>query len=97
VADPGLDLPLAIALASTLRDRPVRPGTVAFGEVGLLGELRAVGGTERRLREAARLGFGRALVPRTRSESPAVGDIEVVPVATVRDALGAALAGAEPG
>jgi DNA repair protein RadA/Sms len=97
VADPGLDLPLAIALASTLRDRPVRPGTVAFGEVGLLGELRAVGGTERRLREAARLGFARAFVPRTRSGSPAVPGMEVIPVATVRDALAGALEGAEPG
>ena len=45
------------------RDRPIAPGTVAIGEVGLLGELRAVVGLERRLREAARLGFGRAIVP----------------------------------
>ncbi len=93
VADPGLDLPLAIALASTLRDRPVLPGTTAFGEVGLLGELRAVGGTERRLREAARLGFARALLPRGRGAPPEVADLEVVPVATVRDALAVALAG----
>ncbi|HYN49263.1 MAG TPA: DNA repair protein RadA [Candidatus Nanopelagicales bacterium] len=97
MADPGLDLPLAIALASTLRDRPVQPGTVAFGEVGLLGELRAVGGTERRLREAARLGFARALVPRTRAGPPAVAGIEVIPVATVRDALAGAMEGAGPG
>jgi DNA repair protein RadA/Sms len=93
VADPGLDLALAIALASTLRDRPVRPGTLAFGEVGLLGELRSVGGTERRLREAARLGFTRALVPRTRGPAPSVDGLEVVPVATLRDALAAALEG----
>jgi len=91
VADPGLDLALAIALASTLRDRPVRPGTLAFGEVGLLGELRSVGGTERRLREAARLGFARALVPRTRGAAPIVEGLEVIPVATVRDALAVAL------
>ena len=64
VAEPGLDLPIALALASSLRDRPVRPGTVAIGEVGLLGELRPVAGLERRLREAARLGFERAIVPR---------------------------------
>jgi len=94
VADPGLDLALALALASAARDRAVRPGTIAFGEVGLLGELRAVGGTERRLREGARLGFVRAIVPRTRGASPAVADLEVVPVATVREALVAAL---EPG
>ena len=57
VAEPGLDLPLALALASSLRDRPIAPDTVAIGEVGLLGELRGVVGLERRLREAARLGF----------------------------------------
>src|SRR5262249_56695368 len=53
VQEPGLDLPLALALASSLRDRPIAAGTVAVGEVGLLGELRTVGGLERRLREAA--------------------------------------------
>ena len=63
VAEPGLDLAVALALASSLRDRPVDPGTVAVGEVGLLGELRPVSGLDRRLREAARLGFERALVP----------------------------------
>ena len=65
VDEPGLDLPLALALASSLRDVPVDPRTVAIGEVGLLGELRGVGGLERRLREAARLGFARAIVPRS--------------------------------
>ena len=57
VGEPGLDLPVALALASSLRDRPVAAGPVVIGEVGLLGELRAVTGLERRLREAARLGF----------------------------------------
>ncbi len=64
VAEPGLDLPVALALASSLRERPIVPGTVVVGEVGLLGELRAVTGLERRLREAARLGFTTAIVPR---------------------------------
>src|SRR4029079_791732 len=64
VDEPGLDLPLAIATASSLRDRRVAPDTVAIGEVVLLGELRTVSGLDRRLREAARLGFRRAIVPR---------------------------------
>ena len=87
--EPGMDLPLALALASSLRDRPVRVGTVAIGEVGLLGELRAVSGLERRLREAARLGFGRAIVPAAgRGElPPVVAGLEIVPVATLRDAV----------
>jgi DNA repair protein RadA/Sms len=92
IADPGLDLPLAIALASTLRDRAVRPGTVAFGEVGLLGELRAVAGAERRLREAARLGFTRAVLPGSAAAATRVAGLEVMPAATIREALGAALA-----
>jgi DNA repair protein RadA/Sms len=96
VAEPGLDLPLAIALASSLRDRPVAPGTVAVGEVGLLGELRTVAGLERRLREAARLGFVRAIVPRSsRGGSPAVPGLEVIEVTSLRDAIRAAIGEAE--
>ena len=94
VVEPALDLPLALALASSARDRPVASGTVAIGEVGLLGELRAVVGLERRLREAARLGFGRAIVPRpTGGATVATMDgLEIVAVATLRDAIAAALA-----
>jgi DNA repair protein RadA/Sms len=92
VGEPGLDLPLALALASSLRDRPVITGTVAIGEVGLLGELRTVGGLDRRLREAARLGFTRALVPRPRGrELPAIPGMDVVVVGTLGDAVRAAL------
>ncbi|HEY7826890.1 MAG TPA: DNA repair protein RadA, partial [Candidatus Limnocylindrales bacterium] len=92
--EPALDLPVALALASSFRDRPVRPGTVAIGEVGLLGELRSVVGLERRLREAARLGFDRAIVPRPgRAGSiPAIDGLEVVAVATLREAVERALA-----
>jgi DNA repair protein RadA/Sms len=93
VGEPGLDLPLALALASSLRDRPVVPGTVAIGEVGLLGELRAVGGLDRRLREAARLGFTRALLPRSRGrEVTPVAGMELVVVGTLADAVRTALA-----
>jgi DNA repair protein RadA/Sms len=94
VAEPGLDLPLAIALASSLRDRPVAPGTVAVGEVGLLGELRAVAGIERRLREAGRLGFVRAIVPRSgRGPTMEVPGIEVIEAGSLRDAIRAAIGG----
>jgi DNA repair protein RadA/Sms len=92
VAEPGLDLPLALALASSLRDVPVRGSTVAIGEVGLLGELRAVGGLARRLREAARLGYRRAIVPVVGGRSADAGDgIELIEVATLRDAIREAL------
>jgi DNA repair protein RadA/Sms len=98
VTEPGLDLPLALALASSLRDRPVTSGTVAIGEVGLLGELRAVGGLDRRLREAARLGFTRAVTPRAHGR-PAVRvpGIELVEVGSLADAIRVALAEARGG
>jgi DNA repair protein RadA/Sms len=93
VAEPGLDLPLALALASSFRDRPLVPGTVAIGEVGLLGELRSVSGLERRLREAARLGFTRAVVPRAGGRAPdRVDGLEVVTTGSLADAIRAALA-----
>jgi DNA repair protein RadA/Sms len=98
--DPGLDLPLALALASSLRDRPIPRDTIAIGEVGLLGELRGVPGMERRLREAARLGFRRAIVPAAGTSSrPSAGHahpspadgLTVVSVGSLRDALEAVL------
>jgi DNA repair protein RadA/Sms len=100
VTEPAVDLPLAIALASSLRDRPVAAGTVAVGEVGLLGELRPVGGLERRLREAARLGFDRAVVPAA-GEQPAAGGriagLSIVAVRTLAEALAAVLGGIRAG
>jgi len=93
VAEPALDLPLALAIASSKRDQPVDPSMVACGEVGLLGELRPVSGLDRRLREAARLGFARAVVPSAGAEPVAagLGALEVVRVATLREALDACL------
>ena len=68
------------------------PGTVAIGEVGLLGELRLVGGLDRRLREAARLGFTRAIVPRThRRDAASVPGMETVVAGTLADAIRASL------
>jgi DNA repair protein RadA/Sms len=96
--DPGLDLPLALALASSLRDRAVPADLVAIGEVGLLGELRPVPGLERRLREAARLGFRTAIVPKSRrGGAPEVNGIAIMVVTDLREAIGQALvAGNEP-
>jgi DNA repair protein RadA/Sms len=86
--DPGLDLPLCLALASSLRDRPVPRDMVAIGEVGLLGELRPVPGVERRLREAARLGFRSAVVPVSRrGELPLIPGMEVIAAPNLRTAI----------
>jgi DNA repair protein RadA/Sms len=69
------------------------PDSVAIGEVGLLGELRPVAGIERRLREAARLGFAMAIVPRPGrgGRPPETPGLQIVEVATLRDAIAAGL------
>ncbi|TAM57286.1 MAG: DNA repair protein RadA [Chloroflexota bacterium] len=101
-AEPAVDLPLALALASSARDTPVRSRTVALGEVGLLGELRPAPGLARRLREAARLGFEHAIVPLgaaagrdRRSDDPAEegAGLAVEAVRTLGEALEAGLGG----
>jgi DNA repair protein RadA/Sms len=65
VTEPALDLGIALAVVSALRDFPVPPGAVAFGEVGLAGELRAVTHSERRALEAGRLGFTPCVMPQS--------------------------------
>jgi DNA repair protein RadA/Sms len=63
VAEPAADLALALAITSARRDVALPPDLVVIGEIGLAGEVRRVAGVDRRLAEAARLGFTRALVP----------------------------------
>ena len=71
LTEPAADLAVALAVASAARDAPLPPDLVAVGEVGLSGELRRIGGVGRRLAEAARLGFTRALVPPEAGPVPA--------------------------
>jgi DNA repair protein RadA/Sms len=80
----GADLAVALAVASAVVGRPVPVGTVAIGEIGLGGEVRQVPQARRRLREAARLGFTRALAPLS---TPAVDSVEVVPLGDVAEAV----------
>ena len=90
--EPATDLAVAIAVASAARNLPVPPGLVAFGEVGLTGEVRATVGIQRRLAEAARLGFDQAVVPLAGSaELRPVDGVRVLAVGHVGEALGAAL------
>ena len=92
VDEPAADLAMAVALASSLRDQPVRADTVLIGEVGLSGELRMVGQMPARLREAAKLGFKTAIVPRRlRQGEPWPKGIEVIEARSLRQALDAAL------
>jgi DNA repair protein RadA/Sms len=93
VVEPAADLGVALALVSALSGVPIPGDVVACGEVGLAGEVRQVSRTGPRLAEAARLGFRRAIVPRS-APAPAVG-IEVHRVASLGEAVAALLAGAD--
>jgi DNA repair protein RadA/Sms len=89
ITEPAADLGIAVALASSFRDRPVDPGFIIAGEVGLAGEVRSVHQTDRRLREGARMGFERALTPPLAAGG--FPGIEVKPARTVREAVDLAL------
>jgi DNA repair protein RadA/Sms len=89
VEEPAVDLGVAIAIVASFRDRIVDPGTVLIGEVGLGGQVRAVSQMELRLKEAAKLGFKRAIVPKGQ-KYPNL-EIEILPVAKVIDAIIAAI------
>ena len=86
------DLAITLALAGAITDRPLPHGTIAFGEVGLAGEIRPVTGAHRRLAEAARLGFTRAVVPPgVAGAGPVPPGLHIVESATVSEAVGRGL------
>ncbi|HKW77663.1 MAG TPA: DNA repair protein RadA [Candidatus Limnocylindria bacterium] len=87
VREPAADLAVAVALASALRDKAADPRTVFVGELGLGGELRRVQRLAARLKEAQRLGFTRAVVPQASLADLNGTQLEVVGVASLRDAL----------
>ena len=93
INEPAADLALAVAIASSYRNRPVAPDLALVGEIGLSGELRAIGQTEKRLMEASKLGFGRCLLPRGVGQRrlPKVEGIQLIPVRSVAEALDVAL------
>lgn len=93
VGEPAADLGIAVAVAASFRDRSIDPQTVVIGEVGLGGQVRSVSQMELRLKEAAKLGFKRAIVPKgSYSDVPGM---EVIPVSRVVDAMAIALAGSK--
>jgi len=92
IEEPALDLGIVSAVTSSFRNRPISPTTVVFGEVGLGGEIRAVGQAETRLKEAAKMGFQRCLLPeRNISKLPPIESMELIGVAEVGEALNAVL------
>ena len=96
--EPAIDLGIAAAIASSFREKPVDPGTVLFGEVGLAGEIRAIQRPEVRVAEAAKMGFHRCLLPESNAKrmtagrsleggSSGGGGIELVPVRHLREVI----------
>ena len=93
ISEPAADLAVAASITSSLRDCPLRADTVLIGEIGLSGELRMVGQMVARLKEAAKLGFRSAIVPRRirRSGEPWPQEIQIIEARSLREALGYAL------
>ncbi len=87
-AEPAADLSVAAAVAGSLLGKPLPPGTVVFGEMGLLGEVRAVSDVRLRLKEALALGFSSAILPAPNAaEAAAFPDLQVTPVKSVAELL----------
>ncbi|QDX81316.1 DNA repair protein RadA [Denitratisoma sp. DHT3] len=87
IQEPAADLAVMLAIVSSLRNKPLPPKLVAFGEVGLAGEIRPAPRGQERLKEAAKLGFTHALIPRANAPKQAVHGIEVVAVDRVEQAV----------
>jgi DNA repair protein RadA/Sms len=93
IVEPAVDLSAALALVSSVRDKPIPADLAAIGEIGLSGELRSVGQLEVRLNEAVRLGFSKVIIPRRlrRHQSRTPEGLTVIPARSVGEAVNIAL------
>lgn len=90
LGEPAIDLGIICALVSSYRNRPIHPGTMIFGEVGLTGEVRGVSYVEQRLAEAVKMGFTRCIMPKTNADSldkSICSNIEVAGVSNIKEVL----------
>ena len=87
IGEPAADLPVLLAVVSSMRDKPLPRGLIAFGEVGLAGEVRPAPRGQERLREAAKLGFSMALIPKQNAPKQSIEGLEVIAVDRVEHAL----------
>jgi len=87
ITEPAADLAVLCAIQSSLRNKPLPRGMVVFGEVGLAGEIRPAPRGQERLREAAKLGFGRALIPKANAPKQPIDGLEVIAVDRIEVAL----------
>ena len=87
ITEPAADLAILFAIVSSLRDRPLQRGLAVFGEVGLAGEIRPAPRGQERLKEAAKLGFDTAIVPRANAPRHPIEGLKVIAVERVEEAL----------
>ncbi|RFC32339.1 MAG: DNA repair protein RadA/Sms [Candidatus Nitrotoga sp. SPKER] len=87
ITEPGADLPVLLAIVSSLRNKPLPEKLVVFGEVGLAGEIRPVQRGQERLREAAKLGFTLAIIPKANKPKHEIAGMEIIAVERVEDAV----------
>ena len=87
ITEPAADLPVLLAIQSSMRSKPLPRGMVAFGEVGLAGEIRPAPRGQERLREAAKLGFSMALVPKSNLPKQKIEGLQVVGVERIDEAM----------
>lgn len=87
ITEPAADLPVLLAIMSSLQNKPLPKGLIVFGEVGLAGEIRPAPRGQERLREAAKLGFRIALIPKSNAPRHAIEGLEIWPVDRVEAAI----------
>ena len=88
ITEPGADLAVLLAIVSSLKNKPLPEKMVVFGEVGLAGEVRPVQRGQERLKEAAKLGFTHAIIPKANSPKHKIEGMEIIAVERVEDAVG---------
>ncbi len=87
VTETAIDLPVVLAVLSSLKNKPLANDLVTFGEIGLSGEIRPVQSGQERLKEAVKLGFKRAIVPKANAPKKKIPGMTVIPIATLEEAL----------
>jgi DNA repair protein RadA/Sms len=87
IAEPAVDLAVLLSIVSSLKNKPLDNKLIVFGEVGLAGEVRPVQGGQMRLKEAAKLGFTRAIVPKSNAPKTKIAGLEVIAVERLEQAL----------
>ena len=87
IAEPAVDLAVILSIVSSLKNKPLDNKLIVFGEVGLAGEVRPVQGGQMRLKEAAKLGFSKAIVPKSNAPKSKIAGLEVIAVERLDQAL----------